>query len=69
LSRRKWPSEDKPACMAATGQEGRQSRVAFRFWVVELGIEGLGYRDASLIRNSAPLGPYRRPMSRALQWS
>ena len=27
------------------------------------------YRGTSLIRNSAPLGPYRRPMPRALGWS
>jgi hypothetical protein len=28
-----------------------------------------GYRGESLIRNSAPLGPYSRNMSRALWWS
>ena len=27
------------------------------------------YRGISLIRNSLPLGPYSRPMSRALWWS
>ena len=27
-----------------------------------------GYRSTSLIRNSAPLGPYRRTMPRALRW-
>ena len=30
---------------------------------------GLRYRGTSLIRNSAPLGPYRRTMPRALRWS
>ena len=29
----------------------------------------LGYRGTSLIRNSLPLGPYSRTMSRALRWS
>ena len=27
------------------------------------------YRGTSLIRNSTPLGPYSRPISRALWWS
>ena len=27
------------------------------------------YRATSLIRNSAPLGPYSRTMPRALRWS
>ena len=27
------------------------------------------YRSTSLIRNNPPLGPYRRPMPRALWWS
>ena len=30
--------------------------------------EGLGYRGTSLIRNSAPVGPYSRTMPRALWW-
>ena len=29
----------------------------------------LRYRGTSLIRNSAPLGPYSRTMPRALRWS
>ena len=29
----------------------------------------LGYRGTSLIRNSAPLGPYSRTLPRALRWS
>ena len=28
-----------------------------------------GYRDTSLIRNSAPLGPYSRTMPRTVWWS
>ena len=32
-------------------------------------IRGFGYRAASLIRNNAPLGPYRRTMPIALWWS
>jgi len=31
--------------------------------------EGLAYRGTSLIRNSPPLGPYGRPMPRALWWA
>ena len=27
------------------------------------------YRGTSLIRNSLPIGPYGRPMSKALWWS
>jgi hypothetical protein len=27
------------------------------------------YRGTSLIRNNLPLGPYSRPMPRALRWS
>ena len=30
---------------------------------------GTPYRGTSLIRNSAPLGPYSRTMLRALRWS
>ena len=30
---------------------------------------GPSYRGTSLIRNSAPLGPYSRTMPRALWWS
>jgi len=37
-------------------------------WVSVSGV-GLVYRGTSLIRNSAPLGPYSRNMPRALWWS
>jgi len=39
---------------------------------VEFRVQGSGrgvYRGTSLIRNSAPLGPYSRNMPRALWWS
>jgi hypothetical protein len=36
---------------------------------VNTGIHTGAYRGTSLKLNNAPLGPYTRPMSRALSWS
>jgi hypothetical protein len=33
------------------------------------GAAGTWYMGTSLIRNPAPVGPYRSPMPRALRWS
>ena len=47
-------------------KRSEQRRVA---GMCERGPQGYGYRVTSLIRNHRILGPYSRPMSRALRWS
>ena len=44
--------------------------LGFRVWGLRFRVEGavVDYRGTSLLRNSAPLGPYSRTIPRALWW-
>ena len=60
----------KRPCPGTTVHEGPEAWVYCTCSVLGRGVFlSARYRGTSLIRNRLPLGPYSKPMSRALRWS